>query len=132
MKKLIFLLFIFNFTESLGQRPFSNCAAAFLNKKMIVENYDKSTTAKIAKNAKGEFSVGTVSLSTTESKLTGNIKFSLAIKDGNTGTLLLFTPTKISKIDVQKILSKCKVGDCIIVLTTKNEYVLPHNEILVF
>ena len=44
----------------------------------------------------------------------------------------MFSKDKIQKIEIQKILEKCKKGDYIIVLTVNNEFALSHNKILVF
>lgn len=131
MKKIIILIFVLFYFNSSAQKAFTNCAAAFLDKKMIVAEYTPKTKATIALNAQGELSVGTVALSEKENKLVDNVAFSVAIKDKETGTLMLFSKENYAKIDIRKILSICHKGDSIVILTLNNEYSLPHNEILV-
>ncbi len=131
MKKIIVLIFILFCSKSFAQEAFTNCAAAFLDNKMIVGEYSVKAQAIISLSAHGELSVGTVALSEKENKLVDNFAFSVAIKDKETGTLMLFSKEKYAKIDIQKILSRCHKGDSIVILTLNNEYSLPHNEILV-
>lgn len=131
MKNLIIVLLILFYSKSFAQKQFSNCSAAFLDQKMIVEEYSAKAKANIATTAHGELSVGTVSLSSKTNKLTSNFPFSIAIKDKNTGTLMLFSREVYTKIDIKKVLAKCHKGDSIVILTLKDEYALPHNEILV-
>ena len=131
MKKFIILFFVLFCSKSFAQEAFTNCAAAFLDKKMIVGEYTDKAKASIDLTAQGELSVGTVSLSEKENKLIDNFAFSVAIKDKATGTLMLFSRENYAKINIQKILSRCHKGDSIVILTLNNEYALPHNEILV-
>lgn len=115
-----------------GQERFNNCSAAFLNSKMLVNEYSPSGKCSVSITQKGDLTVSTVELSSTESKAIAPIMFQVAIKDKNTGTLMIISKEKIQKIEIQKILEKCKKGDSIVVLTENDEYSLPHNEILVF
>lgn len=131
MKKFIIFIFVLFCSKGFAQKTFTNCAAAFLDKKMIVSEYTDKAKASIGLTAQGELSVGTVSLSEKENKLIDNFAFSIAIKDKTTGTLMLFSKENYAKINIQKILSRCKKGDSIVILTLNNEYALPHNEILV-
>ena len=43
----------------------------------------------------------------------------------------MFSDEKFKHINIQSILKKCKKGDLIVLMTTDNQYALPHNEILV-
>lgn len=131
MKKITILIFILFCSKSFAQKAFSDCAAAFLNKKMIVKEYTNKAKASIPLSAHGELSVGTVALSDKGNKLVNNFAFSIAIKDKVTGTLMLFSRENYAKIEIQKVLSRCHKGDSIVILTLNNEYALPHNEILV-
>jgi hypothetical protein len=131
MKKIIVLIFILFCSKSFAQKAFTNCAAVFLDNKMIVGEYSVKAKANISLSAQGELSVGTVALSEKENKLVDNFAFSVAIKDKETGTLMLFSKENYAKINIQKILSRCHKGDSIVILTLNNEYSLPHNEILV-
>ncbi len=114
----------------LGQENFSNCSAVFLEDKMIVEAYSKDAKCGISKDAKGWISAGTVNLG-EKTQITGKFSFGIAIKDSETGTITMFSLKFFKKIEAQKILAKCKKGDSIIIMTTDDEYSLPHNELLV-
>lgn len=137
MKKIILLLMLSICSNSFGQEVFSNCSAVFINDQMIVEEYSATAKAKISKDAMGWISAGTVNLgdvSKGEKKfeITDKFEFGVAIKDGNTHTIMLFSPKQYKKIEAEKILAKCKKGDSIIIMTTDNTFALPHNEILVY
>jgi hypothetical protein len=131
MKKIIVIVLVLFCSKSFAQKAFSDCAAAFLDNKMIVSEYSSKAKASISLSAQGELSVGTVALSEKENKLVDNFAFSIAIKDKETGTLMLFSRENYAKIDIRKILSRCHKGDSIVILTLNDEYSLPHNEILV-
>jgi hypothetical protein len=116
---------------SFGQKSFNNCSAAFLNSKMLVNEYSPSGKCAVSITQKGDLTVSTVELSSTENKAVTPIMFQVAIKDKNTGTLMMVSKERIQKIEIQNVLGKCKKGDSIILLTNSDEYALPHNEILV-
>jgi hypothetical protein len=136
MKKLL-LSFLFIGNLAFAQDNFSNCSAVFLNDQVIVEEYSATAKARISKDALGWISASTVNLgdvSKGEKKfeITGKFEFGVAIKDGNTGTVFLFSPKEYKKIEAEKVLAKCKKGDSIIIMTTDKTFALPHNEILVY
>ncbi|WP_460474988.1 hypothetical protein [Emticicia fontis] len=131
MKKLITIAF---FCCAFSQACFSQhiCSAAFLGNKMIVDQYTKTGYKnEISLKATGDLTVNTVNLSPTESKAVDKIPFKIAIKEKDTQTITLFSKEDFMKVDVQKVLSQCKKGDQIVLLTTDKQYALPHNEILV-
>ncbi|MEY4540181.1 MAG: hypothetical protein RLZZ306_1938 [Bacteroidota bacterium] len=136
MKKETFIIFVLLAILSshfgFGQQRFNNCSAAFLNNKMLVNEYSPSGKCTVSITQKGDLTVSTVELSSTESKAIDPIMFQIAIKDKDTGTLTMVSKSKIQKIEIQEVLAKCKKGDSIMVLTVNNEFSLPHNEILVF
>ncbi len=137
MKKLLLLSFLFWSKIVFSQEQFSNCSAVFLNDQMVVESYSAQAKCKISKDAKGWISVGTVNLGDINwgekrFEITSKIPFSVAIKDGNTGTITLFSSKIFKKIVVDKIMPKCKKGDSIIIMTTNDAYALPHNDLLVY
>lgn len=104
---------------------------------MIVEEYSDVAKCKISKDATGWISAGTVNLgdvSKGEKKaiITSKFEFGVAIKDGATGTLMMFSNKKYKRIEAGKVLAKCKKGDSIVILTTKDEFALPHNDLLVY
>lgn len=131
MKKLIAVVF---FNCALSQVGFSQhiCSAAFLGNKMVVDKYtNEGYKNEISLNAIGELSVSTVELSPKENKAVDKIPFKVAIKEKDTKTITLFSREDFMKVDVQKVLSQCKKGDQIVLLTLDKQYALPHNEILV-
>lgn len=131
MKTLLVIVFaLFSVTIS-AQEKYNNCAAAFLNNKMIVEKYEPHAKAHITKNATGELTVCTADISELETKAVDKIMFSIAIKNSKTGTILLVTKKSILRFDIATVLTKCNIGDSIILLTENDAYALPHNEILV-
>jgi hypothetical protein len=136
MKKLLLsFLLLANFT--FAQDNYSNCSAVFLNDQMVVEEYSDAAKAKISKEAKGWISAGTVNLGDVtkgekKAEITGKFEFGLAIKDGNTGTITMFSAKTYKKIEVEKVLAKCQKGDSIIIMTLDDEYALPHNNLLVY
>jgi hypothetical protein len=115
----------------LGQNSFNNCSAIFLNNKMIVDEYTTEGKCSLFVDAKGDLTVSTVELSSKENKAVTPILFQVAIRDKNTGTLMLVSKEKTEKIEIEKVLAKCKKGDYIIILTMSDEYALPHNAILI-
>ena len=131
MKKIIVFVLVILGSKCFAQQPFSNCSAAFLGDKMVVKNYSATEKAKISIKAKGDLTASTAEIGKNYSKSVNKFPFGIAIKDKNTGTLMLFSKETFMKIDVQKVLAKCKKGDSIVLLTLSNEYALPHNEILV-
>ena len=118
-------------TMSLAQAKFSNCSAAFVSSKLLVDQYTPTGQCRLPANAKGELSVSTVALRSANAKALNKIDFKLAIRDKETKTVRLFSEKTFRKIPVQTILSQCKKGDQILLLTTDNRYSLPHNEIIV-
>lgn len=118
-------------TLSLAQHKFSSCSAAFLDNKMVVNEYTDKGKCIIPASAKGQLSVCTANLSPKESIPVDKLMFKVAIRDKSTKTMVMFSNENYKQVDIQKVLSKCKKGDHIVLLTTSDEYALPHNEILV-
>lgn len=107
------------------------CSAAFLNNKMVVDEYTPKGKCSLPLTARGELTVATAELSSNESKAVDIVSFKIAIRDENTRTLTMFSGDDFRKIEIQKVLAKCKKGDSIVLLTLEKQYALPHNEILV-
>jgi len=118
-------------TGCLAQHSFSTCSAAFLNNKMVVDQYTTAGQCRLATTATGALTLQTVSLSSTESKGIEKLPFRVAIRDKETKTLMLVTKEEIKQIEVQNVLAKCRKGDSIVLLTLDDQYALPHNEIVV-
>jgi hypothetical protein len=116
---------------SFGQEPFEQCAAAFLNTRMVVDQYSPKGQCRLALKSTGELTVHTVVLSPTESKPLAAIPFKVAIRDARTHTLTMYAQTDFVKLDIQDVLKRCRKGDSLVLLTTSNQYSLPHNEILI-
>lgn len=132
IKSVIFISAICLSTHfSFGQKSFNNCSAAFLNSKMLVNEYSPSGKCTVSITEKGDLTVSTVELSSTESKAINPIMFQVAIRNKKTGTLTMVSKEQIKKVAIESILSKCKKGDHIVLLTVSRKYSLPHNEILV-
>lgn len=114
-----------------SQEAFSNCAAAFLNNKLVVDEYSPKGKCTLSDTATGELTVCTASLSPEKSVPVDKIKFKIALRDKSTGTLTMFSNETYKQVDIAKVLARCKKGDHIVLITTDTEYALPHNEIQV-
>jgi hypothetical protein len=137
MKRAIVLIFLILSKVAFSQEPYMNCSAVFLNDEMIVEEYTDVAKCKISKEAKGIISAGTVSLGDEKAggkrfEITQKFEFGVAIKDGNTGTIIMYSQKKYTKIEAEKILAKCRKGDSILIMTTDDQYALPHNFLMVY
>ncbi|HMQ86244.1 MAG TPA: hypothetical protein PKB07_01570 [Flavilitoribacter sp.] len=135
MKKAnVFVLTIFMLaaaTSVFAQSDFRNCSAAFLNGKMVVDQYTDDGKCILSQKATGELTVCTAELFPDKSIPKDKIEFKIAIRDKNTGTLTMFSADPFVKADMQEIMAKCTPGDHIVLITMAREYALPHNEILV-
>lgn len=135
MSKLFFLLLAFFFfafaLSSFSQQPFSNCTAAFLDNKMIVNEYSPEGKCTLPAAATGILTVCTAELSPDQSIAKDKIRFKIAIRDKNTGTLTMYAAKNYKKVDISKVLARCHKGDHIVLITLNDEYALPHNEILI-
>jgi len=132
MKKVLYIIaLVFSTTVLWGQDAFNDCAAICLDKVALVKDYSPSGTCEVELTAKGILTAYTVDLSETAITPKKQIEFKIAIEDGNTKTLWLFSKKTFKKIQIEKVLAKCKKGDTIRLLTVDNSFALPHNEILV-
>ena len=114
-----------------AQEQFTNCSAAFLDQKMVVDQYSPEGKCALPVNAAGELSVCTADLSPERSVAKDKIAFKIAIRDKNTGTLTMYSGDTYRGINIQKVMAQCKPGDRIVLITMDREFALPHNEILV-
>lgn len=114
-----------------SQETFTNCTAAFLGEKMIVDQYSPTGKCEISQNAQGVLTVCTANLSDEGGTAVEKIKFKVAIRDGKSKTLIMFSDKTYREVPISSILSKCKKGDAIVLITLDDEYALPHNEMLV-
>ncbi len=118
-------------SQGYGQSLFSNCTAAFLNNKMVVDNYSPDGKCILDHKSTGELTVCTANLSPTESIAVDKIKFKVAIRDQNTKTITMYSDETFKQVSIQKIMTKARIGDHLVLITMDNEYALPHNEILI-
>jgi hypothetical protein len=135
MKSVIKLFFSLHFLAlspaTFSQDSFTNCSAAFLDKKMVVNEYTPNGQCILSADAAGVLTVCTAELSPESSIPVDKLSFKIAIRDGNTKTLFSFSDSTYEQIDIGKVLSMCRKGDHIVLLTTDDRFALPHNEILV-
>lgn len=116
---------------SFGQQSFSHYSAAFLSNKMIVNEYTTKGKCSLATTATGKLTVNTVDLTPSDSKPVDRLPFTVAIRDKNTKTLTMYSTQPYKQLPIQNVLSRCRKGDHIVLITTNKQYALPHNEILV-
>ena len=98
---------------------------------MVVDEYSTKGQCRLALQSTGELTVQTVALSPTESKALEAIPFKVAIRNGETNTLTLYSSTDAVKVPVQDVLKRCRKGDSLVLMTVSDQYSLPHNEILI-
>lgn len=136
MKKPINLFFLITgcllaSPMSFGQKVPQQCAAAFLNTQMLVNEYSPKGQCRLDLHSTGELTVQTVALSPTGSKALAAVAFKVAIRDKETNTLTLYSSADVVKVDVKEVLKRCRKGDSLVLLTLSDQYSLPHNKILI-
>lgn len=135
-KKCVFLLscclVVGNVLAQHNTNDFSSCAAAFLNQKLIVNEYTTQGKCIVDIHAKGKLTVHFAELSDAHTAKPGaTVPFKIAIRDGNTKTLWLFSEKTYRDIPIEEVLAQCQKGDSIVLITTERDWALPHSEILV-
>ncbi|MDX2247134.1 MAG: hypothetical protein SF052_10180 [Bacteroidia bacterium] len=126
------LAFLLCGTLSLSAQPdFNNCAAAFLGQKRMVNEYTTTGFCEVNQSEKGLLSVCQISLNEDGDIKGRETEFMVAIRDGATQTYWMFSAESYKKIAIEKILSRCKPGDKIVLMTRDREWALPHAEITV-
>ena len=98
-----------------------------MDSKLVVNDYSPEGYCELSKSASGELTVQTMS----DLVPIGKINFKLAIRDGNSKTLMSYSNKTYQEVDIKPLLAKCKPGDAIVLLTLDDRYALLHNEILV-
>jgi hypothetical protein len=114
-----------------AQNRFNECSAAFLNQKMIVDDYSPKGKCVIDANATGQLTVSTAVYENDTWRAVEKISFKITIRDNKTKTLFSFSDATYEDIDIKKVLAKCQKGDYILISLVKDLYALPHNEVLV-
>ncbi len=118
-------------TACYAQEAFTNCTAAFLDEKLVVDEYSPTGKCILKSYARGILTVCTADLSPTGSKPVDRLSFKIAIRDRNTGTLVMFSDKTYRRVPIQEVLAQCRPGDKIVLLTLDRHYAMPHNEILI-
>ncbi len=117
--------------NGVAQNKFSNCSAIFLNQKMVVDDYSPKGKCLLQTTTTGQLTVCTAVFENDKWRAVDKIPFRITIRDGETKTLLSYSDKTYKNIDINSVLSKCRKGDYILISVLKDEYALPHNEILV-
>jgi hypothetical protein len=131
--RLIASLFLSFSTFLYGETTTHNtCSAAFINTKMIADQYTTKGKCAVSANATSMLAIYTVELNPGKCNPKDKIDFKIAIRDKQTQTLTMYSDETFKQADINQVLQKCKRGEKIILLTTKAKYALPHNEILVY
>ncbi|HLP92908.1 MAG TPA: hypothetical protein VK168_02685 [Saprospiraceae bacterium] len=131
-KSLFFVLsMVFLADAAQAQEPFTQCTAAFLNKKMVVDEYSPTGKCSLPQNATGTLTVCTADLSPERSIPLEKIRFKIALKKKQANTLIMFSDVTYKEVNIEKVLAQCQPGDNIVLMTLDNRYSLPHHEILV-
>ena len=109
--------------------PFNECAAIFLNDKMVVSDYSPGSKCKVPFNATGNISVSTIELNLNAPFPYQSVGFKVAIHNHRTNTIWLYSEETFQSIDIKSLIDKCGEGDSIILLTVDKNFALPHNTI---
>lgn len=117
--------------QGFSQEKFTACTAAFLDDKLIVDEYSPSGKCVITTAATGKLTVCTADLSPEKSIPVEQIYFKIAIRDGHTKTLYMPADKKYKQVDIRELLAYCKKGDSIVIISLGDQYAIPHSEIFV-
>lgn len=134
MKKYLFaaIIFLAAFETAVSaQNRFNNCSAVFLNQKLVVDDYSPTGKCVVKSTDTGQLTVSTATFENDKWLAGEKIDFKITVRDGRTKTMLSFSNETYHTIDIKKVLAKCQKGDYILISIVKDEYALPHNEILV-
>jgi hypothetical protein len=129
MKKLIVIICLFIVNSAFAQKKHTECAAAFVGEKMIVDEYSPRGISKISKNATGRLSVNLVELGESTVVKGKAVNFLVAIEDKDTQTLTIVSNEETNAKNLKSLLKMVNVGDFIVLVATKDKYALPHHHI---
>lgn len=118
-------------TLAFGQEHYTNCTAAFLDNKLVVNEYSPDGKCIIDSTAQGILTVSPATYDNNVWIADDPAEFMVAIRDKNTGTICMFSDKRYKKLEISRVLSKCRKGDRIVLMTMDNHLSLPHNEILI-
>lgn len=111
---------------------FNECAAIFYKDKMLVNEYSPEGICKLEEGMRGKLKVCSVSLSENGVKKVKDIGFKVAIKDGRTNTIWMYSEQTYFEIELDEILKRCRFEDKLIFMTVDRKYSLPHHEVELF
>lgn len=128
---VLLLLFSAVSTIAFAQKHYTNCTAAFLDNKLVVNEYSPEGKCVLDSTATGILTVSPATYDNNAWVAEYPAEFMVAIRDGNTRTICMFSDKRYKKLDISGVLSKCRKGDYIVLMTMDNQLALPHNEILI-
>jgi hypothetical protein len=102
-----------------------------VNKKLLVDDYSPSGKCVLNSTASGDLTVNTATFDNNQWLAGKKIAFKIIIRDGLTKTLWSYSGATYEAVGIKEVLSKCKKGDSILISLIKDQYALPHNEILI-
>ncbi len=130
--RFVLLLFCSAITvHAFCQENYTNCTAAFLDNKLVVNEYSPEGKCIIDSTAAGSLKVCPATYENNVWIADEPAEFMVAIRDKNTGTICMFSDKRYKKLEISQVLSKCRKGDHIVLMTMNNRLALPHNEILI-
>lgn len=117
------------FSSTFPSLRYNNCAAILYKGKLLVDEYSPDGRCKLEEGMKGTLTVATVKLTDKGGTPMKNISFKVAIKNGRTNTLWMYSDEALESVQLEDILKKCERGDSIIFMTVNQTFSLPHHEI---
>ena len=119
------------FFSALPYPNYKECAAILYKGKLLVDEYSPKGKCKLEQGMKGTLSVATITSSDSDNTPVPakNIAFRVAIKNGRTNTIWMYSEKNLLEVQLEDILKKCEKGDRIIFMTVDQQYSLPHHEI---
>jgi len=108
---------------------YRNCAAILHNGKVLVNDYSPEGKCRLEMGMRGILTVATVSLSDEGTFPQENITFKVAVKNERTNTIWMYSDQPMQELELKDVLKKCEKGDRLIIMTTDQEFSLPHHEV---
>ena len=108
---------------------YKECAAIIFDGNLLVDKYTPEGKCELKPRKEGTIAVSTVDLSNLRGTPGKRIGFRVAIKNGRTKTMWMYSEKTLYSIEMKDIIKKCEPGDNIVIMTVDQQYSLPHNEI---
>lgn len=109
--------------------PFSDCAAVFLDNKVLVDDYSPEGKCRVSDMQEGKIVVSTVNLNDQGAWPFQLVGFKVAVRNAKTNTVWSYSDETLYEVNIEDILKKCEKGDSIVIVLAETQYSLPHNEI---